>query len=365
MNITYIKNLSRSFMVIKDAEFEYENFELLMLLNNKIPGLLEVQIIIGDGKMEYWYDITGMTALDTLLDLHQLDEKRIRRITENLYDMNMKLDEYLLDGANICYLPEVIYFDRTEEKYRFCYLPGSKETGNTGIQVLTEYMLTKIDHGDQNAVKIGYALYDKSTQECCSAEELLACTNILEPSVKKPEAAKTEELWKQEETNSDYIEKAGRGSAVKDIKKWLKKKKKDPEKEYDKQCFQETVDYFSDMFCSRGDRLDNPTVFLNTQKNLMMGRLLYQGKNGESDFIMEDEIFVIGKGNRHVSGALKADTVSRMHAKITKKQGEYYLEDLNSTNGTYLNGKELNYREPVKLCRNDRICFATEEYIFC
>ena len=52
MKVTYIKNLNQSFMVVKDAEFEYENFELLMLLNNKIPGLLEVQIIIGDGKIK-------------------------------------------------------------------------------------------------------------------------------------------------------------------------------------------------------------------------------------------------------------------------------------------------------------------------
>ena len=92
MKVTYIKNLNQSFMVVKDADFEYENFELLMLLNNKIPGLLEVQIIIGDGKIEYWYDITGMTALDTMLDLYPLDEARIRKLTEDLYDMNMKLD---------------------------------------------------------------------------------------------------------------------------------------------------------------------------------------------------------------------------------------------------------------------------------
>ena len=132
MKVTYIKNLNQSFMVVKDAEFEYENFELLMLLNNKIPGLLEVQIIIGDGKIEYWYDITGMTALDTMLDLYPLDEARIRKLTEDLYDMNMKLDEYLLDGGNICYLPEMLYMDRTAGKYKFCYLPGCKAAGIRG-----------------------------------------------------------------------------------------------------------------------------------------------------------------------------------------------------------------------------------------
>lgn len=119
------------------------------------------------------------------------------------------------------------------------------------------------------------------------------------------------------------------------------------------------------MFFGSTGRPDDPTVFLKAQQNLILGRLLYQGKNGEGDFILEDESFVIGKEREKADGVLKADTVSRMHAKITKKEGEYYLEDLNSTNGTYLNGRELNYHEPVKLSRNDRICFATEEYIFC
>lgn len=364
MNITYIKNLSRSFMVLKDAEFEYENFEILMLLNNKIPGLLELQIIIGDGKMEYWYDITGMTALDTLLDLYPLDEDHIRKLTEDLYDMNLKLDEYLLDGANICYLPQLLYFDRIAGKYKFCYLPGSRADRNMGIQTLTEYMLTKINHTDANAVKIGYALYDKSTQECCSAEELLACTNIPKQPVEETHYGEQEELWK-EEVMAGNEEINRKSTALGEVKKWFRNRKKESGKKYRELYPEESGDPENDRFFFGKDRMDNPTVFLKTQKNLIMGRLLYQGKNGEADFILEDEIFVIGKENEKASGVLKSAAVSRMHAKITKREGEYYLEDLNSTNGTYLNGRELSYHDPVKLHRNDRICFATEEYIFC
>ncbi len=364
MKVTYIKNLNQSFMVVKDADFEYENFELLMLLNNKIPGLLEVQIIIGDGKIEYWYDITGMTALDTMLDLYPLDEARIRKLTEDLYDMNMKLDEYLLDGGNICYLPEMLYMDRTAGKYKFCYLPGSKAAGNMGLQTLTEYMLTKIDHTDRNAVKIGYALYDKSTQECCCVRELLACADIPRTSEKACVSRETQELWDSEETE-DCEENSSERIGFGGVKKWFRKRKKDWEKGYQEPCLREKADYETEMFFGSTGRPDDPTVFLKAQQNLILGRLLYQGKNGEGDFILEDESFVIGKEREKADGVLKADTVSRMHAKITKKEGEYYLEDLNSTNGTYLNGRELNYHEPVKLSRNDRICFATEEYIFC
>jgi pSer/pThr/pTyr-binding forkhead associated (FHA) protein len=40
--------------------------------------------------------------------------------------------------------------------------------------------------------------------------------------------------------------------------------------------------------------------------------------------------------------------VSRNHAKITHKMKDYVIEDLNSTNGTFLNGKKLNKPEKLK-----------------
>lgn len=58
------------------------------------------------------------------------------------------------------------------------------------------------------------------------------------------------------------------------------------------------------------------------------------------------------------------DTVSRIHAKITKEEDSYYIEDMNSTNGTYCNGELLNYKEKTLLQKNDRIAFAKELYRF-
>jgi len=41
-----------------------------------------------------------------------------------------------------------------------------------------------------------------------------------------------------------------------------------------------------------------------------------------------------------------------------------YLTDLNSTNGTRINDRELNVRELVLLSEGDHILFADAEYIF-
>ena len=59
------------------------------------------------------------------------------------------------------------------------------------------------------------------------------------------------------------------------------------------------------------------------------------------DHILRDEMMTIGrmKGN---TIALDETSVSVSHAKITHKNGEFFLKDLNSTNGTMLNGQSIN-----------------------
>ncbi len=44
---------------------------------------------------------------------------------------------------------------------------------------------------------------------------------------------------------------------------------------------------------------------------------------------------------------------SNQHAKIYQAEGRYYVEDLGSTNGTYVNGRRIHY--PTELRGGDRI----------
>ena len=48
-------------------------------------------------------------------------------------------------------------------------------------------------------------------------------------------------------------------------------------------------------------------------------------------------------------------SVSRLHARIIKEGEEVYIEDLNSTNGTYKNGLRLRPYEKRKLDEGDEI----------
>src|SRR3954470_17502577 len=70
--------------------------------------------------------------------------------------------------------------------------------------------------------------------------------------------------------------------------------------------------------------------------------------------VLKDETITIGrmKGNTIV---IEDSSISLMHAKITRKDGQFYVKDLNSTNGTMVNGQPIG---EAKLRDHDKVRFA-------
>jgi len=80
---------------------------------------------------------------------------------------------------------------------------------------------------------------------------------------------------------------------------------------------------------------------LKDGKNLGWGlKLVYPGDGGafvEGDTIPIGNKLTIGR-NRQNQMVLPSPSVSNFHVKIYFEDGRYMLEDLNSTNGTFING---------------------------
>ena len=79
---------------------------------------------------------------------------------------------------------------------------------------------------------------------------------------------------------------------------------------------------------------------------------------------LSQNLTLVGKIGGRVDVLLPLPTVSRMHARIVFKDGAYYLGDLRSANGTYVNGKRLSAGEAVRLVPGDRVGFADAVYTF-
>ena len=79
---------------------------------------------------------------------------------------------------------------------------------------------------------------------------------------------------------------------------------------------------------------------------------------------LQEELTVIGKMETAADAVIDLPTVSRIHAKIRKRDGEYYLTDLNSRNGTSVNGKMIKSSEEYCLQDQDEVDFAQARYVF-
>lgn len=65
--------------------------------------------------------------------------------------------------------------------------------------------------------------------------------------------------------------------------------------------------------------------------------------------------FSFGRSRDFVDQVLDDDAISKRHFRIKMERGNLVIEDLNSTNGTYVSGTRLSPYNPQKLRRNDRI----------
>lgn len=80
----------------------------------------------------------------------------------------------------------------------------------------------------------------------------------------------------------------------------------------------------------------------------------------EEDYTLEDD-FTLGRSKDN-SIVIKDPYISKRHFIISKDEGDFYIEDLNSSNGTYVNGEILE--DVRKLDDKDRIKIGNIEFLF-
>ena len=75
-------------------------------------------------------------------------------------------------------------------------------------------------------------------------------------------------------------------------------------------------------------------------------------------------LHIIGKQENLVDYVLRRETVSRLHLRIDRKEDRYYVQDLNSTNGTMAGGHMLENNEIMEIWDGVEISIAGARYRF-
>ncbi len=117
------------------------------------------------------------------------------------------------------------------------------------------------------------------------------------------------------------------------------------------------------------DGLNGPTVFLGTmgsgEETDGRGRpRLVDMQEGGQEYSLDRLPVMVGKMRSRVQLLLPDASVSRIHARFVEKGGRTALIDLNSTNGTYVNGIRMEQEETIILEDGDAVTFGNMELTY-
>ena len=155
-----------------------------------------------------------------------------------------------------------------------------------------------------------------------------------------------------EEYPKEYLQhKAFRAQGTEDIE--------DAEPEGDA----ENLRLFDKSYKMSADEDTADTQVLNTGQPYGMFVAL-SGCNSQPEMVYVTQIpALIGRGDM-ADCRLHGESISRVHAKLAYADANFILEDIESTNGTYVNDYPLKKGYPVLLFPGDEVSFGSERYEF-
>jgi hypothetical protein len=149
-----------------------ERYEIPMLLNNRIPYFLEVQITYLNERARYAYDITGSQTVFDWVERKKIKYKDCVNLYNSIFGVIDACTEYLLNESNIVILPEYIFYELSNNKYNFVYYIYYHRDILQQINELSEFLMDHVDYEDEKAVLLVYAMYHESKRREASIDTL-------------------------------------------------------------------------------------------------------------------------------------------------------------------------------------------------
>lgn len=389
--LQYRKSMDHNYLVAELPDENYRDYRLEMILENNVPGLLKASRRMNEGREQIYYEISSMQPLTRIFDHKEIKRSDAAAMFRGVIDVFKSIREYMLSEGALVLDPEYLYVDPESLKPCLLFIPWDCASMQEGLLALTEYLMEHIDQNDASAAMWTYRLYKAAKNENCvlgDLEKLLTvqpvCAESVEPEAKEsiinretavlPGIREQTDILINEEEEEDNERKQGLFTRIfgrsKDPQKKTEKKtakKKDavrvltagkPVKAQEEEEEYSGIPDFSAAFSDMEPVYDSDadygkTVFIG-QTDAPVENLLVEKSKGKQ-YRMNSFPFTIGKVKNCVDLPLNDSTVSRIHARIFMQNGHAYIQDCHSTNGTFINGVQLEAEEQVMLEKEDEI----------
>ncbi len=392
MEISYKREMKHNYLVIEGEEGAH-SYELRMMADNAIEGLMKFRVKRVDNQCCYCYEITSRQPLSRLLENHCLKAGEVRILILGLARTLGKLEEYLLKEEQILLQPDFIYVEPELFSVEFCLIPGRTGDFPAELGKLLEYLLGKVDYQDKACVVMTYGMYRESLKENYGIDDLLKFltasdsqeTDVLDEEEVKPVKPAISEKpvmslkpVKPEVSPDEKPKKHSWKERLRQIinRLWGQKNENMLQQQPEPQetalpwqmVFAEEPSCNPDPNDTKGNKssrdYEEPNTVLLFDKEEKQLRKLISMEAGLPDIVIAYYPFIIGKQENLVDYVMNQDTVSRLHLRIDENEGIYSITDLNSTNGTSVAGRILENNESAEVALGDEVAIAGLRFKF-
>ena len=123
LQISYRKNLEHYYLVVSAEQDTEEDYQLRMVLENRIRGLLPLEVRCREGRKDLYYDVSSLQPLTRIYDRRELSGADIRKIMYGIMDVLGEMQDYMLDGDSAVLDPASIFSDMENGTICLMFLP--------------------------------------------------------------------------------------------------------------------------------------------------------------------------------------------------------------------------------------------------
>lgn len=375
MNTEYIRILNCNYeRLLLEQAVEGRRYQYCILGKGGIKYLLPCSLRIMNEEYYLYYDISSKQNVSQVFGEKRITRAWMEHFLSEVVAAKAELERYLLEDSCITWNPRHIYQDLERDDFYFMYVPYEERHGDADI--LMEFFLANIDYGDDELISFTYQAYDRLQSQGIEYLGHAMYQDFLKITEKTKEVAQTQErMVYQEPVEIQASEEKGTLTEGKRKRYFFwenRRKRREEQAIFRQDLLGQMQGYAVCEDTSYGgeegkgqecfEEEFGKTIYIE-EKPLGKERGLYQ-ENGELLVKLSHFPFVVGKKRDNVNLVLNDYSVSRVHARIVELGGEHYLEDLNSTNGTYKNGLRLQPYEKKKLEEHDEVRFGKLEYVY-
>lgn len=368
----YVRSLQSNYQRISlSLKPDEQKYQYCILTRGGIRGLLPCSLRYINGQAYLYYDITSRQNIVQLYSKQVIGRDWVRDFFWSYEHARQELGRFLLDEKNILVYPEQIFLDLTNHNFYFLYLPYHEE--ENGMTDFLEFLLAHMDCDDAGLVECIYSIYEQyeKSKDAYLQEKIFRDVESLEENaVSQPPADESEDPARSDmavrddedespEKKDDHFKPEKKSFFGRLAKK--KKQAEDQNNTYiedilnDGYAVAEDNDYEEEEY--------GRTIYIEQAPEGKRGHRLYT-PDGRVAAQLDGEGLSIGKQKGEADFVLNDSSISRLHARIYTENGIVYLEDLNSTNGTFKNGLRLQPYEKRRLEEGDEIRLGKLLFIY-